>query len=465
MSHLLRVAQLIYTRVEAAYSPQRKSGYQTICRSASLSPAELTAIEQRVQCFQQQNNIVRRQCFRLSSGKVVLSQTTLLTSPNTTIIDSSGRTGAFIAHCLVLTATQYAELGAMPFAVFDHYPFQHEPQAMLQFIGRTADDDYHVQLEVVPPGVPARTVWSIGEARKLVALALQAEQLSSRGQSLLMVGDETKIHAALQLAFALMPPDIRKTCSFDTCIDRCVPRAGLYWLVGALKRPSSGSYIEVDLAGQRLSSTPELSDRRDLYLSWLRSVDAATPTDSALLASAQTFQKLARAFNERSSCVGEQLDAQACADFVRRYQPLIVERLRAALRAWLAGRLLVQLVNDMIETMVRENDQELLGVAACQSITAQKLGEYMLSWINQMAPPLKDGDWKQVLALLIRGRAIAQLDLLEPYILRLDDAGLSALEKVSKQTPDIPGRCWAAMHQRRDQLGPKAGLFSRLRRG
>ena len=84
----LKAAQLIYTRVEAAYSPQRRDGFQTVYRSATLSPSDIGAIEQRIQCFQPPTSaVVRRQYFTLCTGAVVLTQTRQIeTHPD--IIDS-----------------------------------------------------------------------------------------------------------------------------------------------------------------------------------------------------------------------------------------------------------------------------------------------------------------------------------------------------------------------------------------
>lgn len=242
----LRVGQLIYTRVEAAYSPQRKSGFQTVCHSASLTARAVQAIEQRVQCFQQQADIVRWQFFRLDSGAFVLTHTRLLTRPNTTIIDATGRSGAFLVHGLVLTPEQFAAIDDNPFAILTAYPFLHDPQSMLEHIAQTAEDGYHTQVR--PQPVPAVVDDNVSTTvHDLVALARQARDVTRRAQSLLLVGSAEAITDALRTAFALMPRQQRSACSFDTCIDRCTSRPGLYWMVGASTRPYSGNYLHIQL--------------------------------------------------------------------------------------------------------------------------------------------------------------------------------------------------------------------------
>ncbi len=246
MSLSLRVGQLIYTRVEAAYSPQRKSGFQTVCHSTSLPPSAVQAIEQRVQCFQQQADIVRWQFFRLDSGAFVLTHTCLLTRPDTTIIDATGRSGAFLVHGLVLTPEQFTAIDDNPFAILTAYPFQRDPQSMLEHIAQTAEDGHHTQVK--PQPVPAVVDGNVSTTvHNLVALARQARDVTRKGQSLLLVGSAEAITDALRTAFALMPRQQRSACSFDTCIDRCTSRPGLYWMVGASTRPYGGNYLHIQL--------------------------------------------------------------------------------------------------------------------------------------------------------------------------------------------------------------------------
>ncbi len=246
MSLSLRVGQLIYTRVEAAYSPQRKSGFQTVCHSTSLTPSAVQAIEQRVQCFQQQADIVRWQFFRLDSGAFVLTHTCLLTRPDTTIIDATGRSGAFLVHGLVLTPEQFTAIDDNPFAILTAYPFQRDPQSMLEHIAQTAEDGHHTQVK--PQPVPAVVDGNVSTTvHNLVALARQARDVTRKGQSLLLVGSAEAITDALRTAFALMPRQQRSACSFDTCIDRCTSRPGLYWMVGASTRPYGGNYLHIQL--------------------------------------------------------------------------------------------------------------------------------------------------------------------------------------------------------------------------
>ncbi len=246
MSLSLRVGQLIYTRVEAAYSPQRKSGFQTVCHSTSLTPSAVQAIEQRVQCFQQQADIVRWQFFRLDSGAFVLTHTCLLTRPDTTIIDATGRSGAFLVHGLVLTPEQFTAIDDNPFAILTAYPFQRDPQSMLEHIAQTAEDGHHTQVK--PQPVPAVVDGNVSTTvHNLVGLARQARDVTRKGQSLLLVGSAEAITDTLRTAFALMPRQQRSACSFDTCIDRCTSRPGLYWMVGASTCPYGGNYLHIQL--------------------------------------------------------------------------------------------------------------------------------------------------------------------------------------------------------------------------
>lgn len=464
MDAQLRVAQVIFARVEAAYSPERRSAYQIVCRSTSLSPGEVAEIKQRVECFQQQVDIVRLQFFRLGSGKVVCSHTKLLTEPNP-IIDSTGRTGAFIAHCLVLTQAQFAEFANDPFAIFENYSFQEDPERMIEHIDATAADEHHCRLSVMRT-TPTSSYWQLAEALKLVALALEAETLTGRGQSLLMVGLQERILTTLQTAIALTPYHRRLMCSFDTCVDSCSPPSGQYWAVGASARQSRSGYVEISLEGRATAGSTAIYDQRDLYLAWLRSLPAHQVVDEQLIARAFTIQILARAFLDGSTLPKERLSEEACSEFFTLYQPQVTQGLKAALKDVADKPIGERLIHFLYSRVVEAVDMvDVLAMAAPKRVEPKFLGEWVVGWVGAEQPVLKDQEWRDLLTLLERNRSLAVLDRLESYVLNLDDQALHAVEKWIKKHPDLPEQFRLAIAQRRDALGGRAGLFRFLKRG
>jgi hypothetical protein len=130
-------AQLIYSRVEPAYSPQGKSGFQTVYKSESLSDTEVRFIEERIQCYLPSRPMVRLQFFTVNRSAIVLTHTKQI-NPHLKIVDRDGRHGAFIAHSLILSRVEFHKVYFNPFAIFDHYSFLDDPEEMIETIGQSS---------------------------------------------------------------------------------------------------------------------------------------------------------------------------------------------------------------------------------------------------------------------------------------------------------------------------------------
>jgi hypothetical protein len=120
----LRGWQMIFTRVEPEYSPQHKSGFQTVYSSRELSIADVKQIERRVQCFQANDPALERwQFFTLESGLVVLTHSVTIES-HPQIIDRNRRGGVFLAHCLIFRREDFQKWTHNdPFRIFDRFNF------------------------------------------------------------------------------------------------------------------------------------------------------------------------------------------------------------------------------------------------------------------------------------------------------------------------------------------------------
>ena len=117
MTIAVQAHQLIYTRVEPAYSAQRKGGFQTVYQTPMLTAAEVVAIENRVQSFTPlTNGQVRYQYFPLDNGALALTHSCKITS-HRAITDAEGRTGAFLAHCLIFSPEEFAKVNKLRAAI------------------------------------------------------------------------------------------------------------------------------------------------------------------------------------------------------------------------------------------------------------------------------------------------------------------------------------------------------------
>lgn len=238
-------SQLIYTRVEAEYSPRRQPGYQMVYSSPSLSPAEVALVEQRVQCFKPPRPTdARLQCFPLLEGRTAIGRTVQIRA-DPIITDRSARPGAFLAHCLVLAAAEFALLEHNPFPLFEAFPFLDDPALLVSdYLGATAVAE--PATVVVPDQSSFATSWSEAKALKRIGVGLRAARLVRARQSFALIGPAEDIAAALRTSIERLPPARRKACSFDTCADGCAVAPGTYWAVGMAQPHSGAAFTLID---------------------------------------------------------------------------------------------------------------------------------------------------------------------------------------------------------------------------
>jgi len=428
----VRAAQLIYTRVEPSYSPQMKSGFQTVYRSDSLSSADVNAIEKRVQCFQpNQPSLVRLQFFALDSGAIVLTNSIQLDS-HPEIVDKDRRRGAFIAHCLILSQAEFSKVDYDPFVILEHYRFLDDAKDMVRTFGRASGVAPSVEIEAERRRYAPTSIWPGVEALRLVALAMQGKQQLKRGQSVLLVGGEEDIGEALRTIFFLLPKSRRLTCSFDTCVERCPVRQGLYWAVGTTTRQSGSFYIMVDVSERRvLSPVEDTLEDKDLYLAWLKHVSSQENFNSAM-GQAFTVQLLANAFAVRSQPRLAELDEDTCQDFMHLHEGRVMRDLETAIAKVVGKNAAVSLIRYLrgaVEVPV------LLGIAASQYLNPAKLSAIVTDWIVKERPDLKDNEWRSLQDLARQGRDMRLLHL-SAVLGKKVDAGVrdEALGRMNAQT-------------------------------
>lgn len=391
------IAELIYSRVESAFSPRRRSGYQTVYRSPELDEAAVQAIEERVQCFDAADpEVVRRQFFPLDDGRCAVTHTRTI-APHREIVDRNGRLGAFLAHCLVVTRAEFDRRHANPFVLLDHFDFLTDPEVMVQRYGPG-----RVPEPPAPPAVARApepdSSWSDAETRKLLYLARQAEPLVGAAGSVLLVGDQEEIVEALRLVFACLPANLRWACSFDTHIERCSVRPGRFWAVGAPRR-QGGEFLLVDAAARTVDSPgPDEGSGSSLYFRW---VDHVAGQQGQLLARyAPTAQALALAFE--AGAPPEDVagwDEDACRSFLDLHVDFIRRRVRALLEAALSPELATALA-PVVEGGL--GARALLEFAARPDAPAGRLSGLVADWVAAGPPVLSDPDWGR-LRVLARG--------------------------------------------------------------
>jgi PAS domain-containing protein len=391
----IRAAQLIYTRVEPAYSAQGRGGYQTVYRTPSLPQASVNAIEQKVQCFRpSQLGATRLQFFILPGGDIALAHTGLIDS-DPIIVDKDARPGVFLAHCLVINRAQFAVARDDPFAIVDSSRFVENPVEMLNRFGKATGVAPETTLEVSPTvSLPSR--WEAVEARKLVALAMQAQESMAKGQTVLLIGTQPEITEALKTVFYLTPSHQRLACTFDTWIEGCPYQKAAFWAAGSSTWVDIGRITEVNAGARRITGhVADDLDSSDLYLTWLLRNTASGRLDPILLR-AQVYQDLAEAFNARREPSTQALDIGVCRELLIYHERTLAERIDVGIAHWVGKDQILPLRARLWRTLT---PQEIVKYAALERIDPAELSICATDWLLADRPDLADTDRRAIQAL------------------------------------------------------------------
>jgi len=392
-----RTEQLIYSRVEAPYSPRGQGGFQTVWKSEGLTAAEVTAVEGRIQCFRPVARARRLQFFQLPGGRVVLAHTRQIV-PHLEIVDHSGREGAFLAHCLLFDPHDFHRLGADPFALFCD-PVE-EPAVLIEKFGRATG--LAPRIDVEPRALRGESVrWPAEEADRLLLLAMRGEEMRRQGRGVAVAGDGQEVEEALQIVFRLLPRNRRFGCSFNTMVEGCPIERGLYWAIGVQRRQGN-EWLEVNARTRRVSlPAGAADDRHDLYSSWLHA--ACTRGDlAAVMAQADTVEAFYRGVAGESAEMPRPLQVSALESFVGLHRPVIVERLGRSFERFVGRPLAEDLACFIFEDVYRADFQSLLAATVFSREPMLGLARLAFQWLGACGEPPAEGDLKDLQKLARR---------------------------------------------------------------
>lgn len=390
--------QLLYTRVEPAYSAQGKGGFQTVYKTPSLSANEVTAIENRVQSFApMEMSQVRYQFLRLESGSFVITHSCRIES-HVEITDAERRRGAFIAHCLLISPTEFAKVQNNPFTLFANFDFIGTPTLMVENFGRATGIAPVATIAInrsYPITAATTADWKAQEISKLVALAESATNFQPQHQSIQILGEHTEVLAALALAFHLIHQQTRTFCSFDTYAENASTKPGDYWAMGRTQRQSRIMYT-VNASNQRVEgqNLPSLSNA-DFYLGWLK-VALAKQTLEAVLLKTASMQQIDEAFATQNPLLLSQIESSLYDEFTEMHQDVIINRLQEAFRQFVRPELVTSLTNHLLKHGAPLSNLQL---AAQHKLDSNKAADVILIWINDAKPQLQDKEWQQLQSL------------------------------------------------------------------
>lgn len=337
MAEIIPVKHLIYGRVEADYSPKRRSGYQIVYQSSGIE-SDIPEIEKRVQCFQYSGqNVERYQYFWSNSGRVVLSRTVPIFTSDETVIDRNRRPGAFVAHSYIIDKDVFQRVRNDPFALFGDqnlFPYADEETFIAQAGQWIADPpSEQISIRLRTQYQESDPEWAQEELYKLYQLTEIASTLTAQKQSLSFLGDFEDIYAILSLVLFLTTPSKRAFCTFDTFVDGCLPAPGQYWAIGGTKRLANSNFIPIYTENRKIdykTSTQkegEPSPKESHYSVWLRHSLKNSGMLSEVVTKSYSVQDVEIAYAAGLSLSLEYDNLAGLKDFVNVVQTSFDERL------------------------------------------------------------------------------------------------------------------------------------------
>jgi hypothetical protein len=288
--------QLIFSRVEEKYSPQRYSGFQTVFKNRNLSNSEVEIIEERVKCFKPiSQEVTRYQFFSLPSGRLVLGHSKIIDS-DPIIIDKERREGMFLAHCLVLESKEFTKINNDPFRLFDTFPFLTTARELGDQFIRVEEIEQNIEIEINPSHLPLRGRLWWHEADKLYIYAKSAESFPSKSNGIGLVGNNSQVNELVSAFIHFTLPSIRLKCSFDTYVDNCMDNSKQYWLVGSSQNIPNRS-ISLNAEVHDIVLPESVIDSNDIYSYWL--VQAVKSAGEKVFVHVQEVQELCEALSGR----------------------------------------------------------------------------------------------------------------------------------------------------------------------
>jgi hypothetical protein len=380
--------QLIFTRVEAAYSPMRKDGFQVVYQSAGLSAQVVSVLEEMVKGYDifpvSAQTPVRWQYMCVEKETFVVTRSAML--PMHKLILDPDRE-VFLAHALVFTKAQFAAMKNQPFSVIDQFPVLQNAEALVAEYQQAEGREKQVLIEVEREADPlAATPGLEPLAVNLLGYAYQARSLSEQQRSLFIPGSPEEIMDVLRLGLTLAPPEYRVNCSFDTHIHGRKFPQGYFWAVGSYDTQDGRNYLPCN------PRTPVTTSGRpqDFYVHWATTNLPANA--SKVLEWAEPMQAINSSFLDPARPLPDTIPDELLEYFLSEYKHALTERL-----AGLLGRKFSKsTTEELLSRYFSGNSaRKLVAMAAAQAYDRHEYAGHLLNWLQEQAPkyPLAGKEW------------------------------------------------------------------------
>lgn len=380
--------QLIYTRVEEAFSPTRKSGYQVFYADPNLRQNTIDSIVRKVSDFHPHlAGLKRWQCFFLGENiDVVISQTQTIDS-HPEIIDKDSRPNILVAHCLILRWADYQVLRYNPFWFIERFQFISSASEMVARYNQNARVESTASFSILESEYSKfDSSWS----DHLYDLALTAFPKFVKSKStILLYGEHREIYDTLRTIFICVPPSYRENLTFDTYIKGKQVPAGEFWAVGSHEW-RAGYGFAINTSTKTFNSKP--NPATDLYLLWLER-NYRNTLDSVTLAA---VQEVADSFNFKTALKEDNITNYSLISFYDVHKQYIWSRVLGIIAQGL-GESITSRFRTFIERRLPLD--KLITIASTEEFSPNELAQYVREWIvtlSMEASTLTQEEWKAV---------------------------------------------------------------------
>lgn len=379
---LLTVDEMIFARVESAYSPRGSAGYQTVHRTRGLDDSTVKTIEERVQSFAVQDlGFIRRQFFQVRSRWVVTATRVVESHPE--IIDRSKRPGAFLAHCWIIGESEFAYAANNPFRLFARMDSPFDPEDLREHYLSHEHRDREPRQVQASHVDPASHQPGGAALLSLIQLARKADPDGERETSHVFLRREVDLNSALEDVFYHLPAPYRLRCTFDTGVDGARPRAGMYWAVGSDRSIASAGFRP----WQPDATTSESSN--DLYSHWLEN-NLRQGTHDPL--QVPRMRALCDAYERKKPAAIREVGIETIESFLRFFVQRIEDDLSRTLLPLLGSRVTKGFWKHASESAPLGSMQ----AAAARFSVASGAADLLFNWLLIAWPTLDDGEWKMI---------------------------------------------------------------------
>lgn len=385
----IQVANLIFTRLEAEFSPYRRSGFQTAYKSQTVSDNLARDIETRIQCFTSPDGRGRLQFFVVGDFAIV-SKTNLIES-NLSVIDRSGRGGVFLAHAVIIALPEFKALNNNPFALLDSFTPITDASSLVNIM--QGNNELPHRLEVIQSAPHETQQLPFAEIFKLVNSIPQ----NNKDDRAVMYGSAKGIEDTLRLVLSLLAPPQRIFCSFDTCLDRCnLPKEISYWAKGYSQKPSGSFSTVVDLENNRINLLNE-NKEKNLYTTWLEKAALKDDLSEVIKGVDDAFEITNALENSQALPNHRSIDHKVANEVFRVHQNLVTKKLIYTFEKWLPHDLAADFT-DFLTSLFRYPEflMPALSVAASGKISPNLLSGWVMKWFVEKPKEISTGSLKQL---------------------------------------------------------------------